>query len=102
MARPRDSAHAKPARSILTFCAVAAFAKFPWAALSCRVEGVVNRITRFVEVDISAQLTVPAATDAEHAEHLLLNAKHACLASHSLNATVRLEAAIVPEVACTA
>jgi organic hydroperoxide reductase OsmC/OhrA len=90
---------------LLTFSAVASVARFRWTALGCQVEGVVDRVdrvTRFAEVDIRAQLTVPAGTDVEHAERLLLNAKHACLVTNSLHAIVRLEATVRSEVACTA
>ena len=90
---------------LLTFCAVASFARFRWNTLSCHVEGVVDRVdrvTRFVEIDIHARLSVPSGTDIEHAERLLLSAKHACLVTNSLHATVRLEPSIVSEVACSA
>ena len=90
---------------VLTFCAVASFARFPWTALSCHVEGVVDRVdrvTRLAKVDIRAELTVPSGTDVERAEHLMLNAEHACLVTNSLRAIVRLEASIHSEVACTA
>lgn len=90
---------------VLTFCAVASFARFRWTALSCQVEGVVDRVdrvTRLTEVDIRAQITVPAGTDAAQAEHLLLNAKRACLVTNSLHAIARLEATVHPEAACTA
>ena len=90
---------------VLTFCAVASVARFPWTAVSCDVEGVVDRvdrITRFVEIDLRARLTVPAGTDAAHAEQLLLSAKRACLVTNSLHAIVRLEVTVNSEVACTA
>jgi organic hydroperoxide reductase OsmC/OhrA len=89
---------------VLTFSAVASVARFTWTALSCHVDGIVdrvNRVTRFVEVDIRAEVTVPAGADAEQAKRLLLNAKRACLVTNSLHATVRLEARVVSEVACT-
>jgi len=90
---------------LLTFCAVASFARFRWNTLSCHVEGVVDRVdrvTRFVEIDIHARLSVPSGTDIQHAERLLLSAKHACLVTNSLHATVRLEPSIVSEVARSA
>jgi hypothetical protein len=53
-------------------------------------------------VNIRAELTVPDDTEVDHAQRLLLNAKHACLVTNSLHAVVRLEATVRSEAPCTA
>ena len=91
---------------LLTFCAVASFARFRWNALSCqcrrrrrsRRSGHAVRRGRHH----ARSSTCPAGTDVEHAERLLLSAKHACLVTNSLHAIVRLEATIHFRVSCTA
>jgi organic hydroperoxide reductase OsmC/OhrA len=83
---------------VLTFCAVAAVQKLPWTAIACQADGQVDRrdrITQFVDFNLQAQLTVPAGTDRQLATRVLLQAKHACLITHSLRAPVQLEIDVV-------
>ena len=74
---------------ILSFKAIARASRIEWSTLSCSVEGVldkVDKVTRFTEFRINAQLTLPAGTDAAKAERLLHKAEHSCLITNSLMA----------------
>ncbi len=74
---------------ILTFRAVAKASNFVWDEIECDVTGVldrVERVTRFTEMRIAVDLTIPATNDAERAHQLLEKAEKACLISNSLNA----------------
>ena len=80
---------------VLTFRAIAGVAKLSWLSLRCDVEGTVNRVdrvTQFTQFYLHARLKVPMGTDEDHARQLLARAKHACLITHSLQATFDLEA----------
>lgn len=83
----------------LTFRAIAQVAKFPWHELACTATGTldrVERVTRFTEVRLDATLVVPAGSDEARALQLLEKAKSACLLTNSLNATITLQARVVP------
>ena len=72
---------------ILTFRAIARASKFDWSDLSCRVEGILERVegvSQFTRYTTYATLTIPAAGDAESALTLLENAEHGCLVAKSL------------------
>jgi len=75
---------------ILTFRAVARASNLPWTALRCAVEGQLDRvegITRFTQMALRAQLTVPPGTDADKARRLLEKAEKGCLITNSLALT---------------
>jgi organic hydroperoxide reductase OsmC/OhrA len=82
---------------ILTFRALAGVFKLPWTALTCEVEGTVDRVdrvTQFTAFTMRARLTVPAGSDEPHALRLLDRAKHACLVTNSLKAPAHLQASV--------
>ena len=86
---------------VLTFCAVATVQRLAWTTIACHIDGVVDRpdrVTQFVGFDLHAQLRVPAGTDMQLATRVLLQAKHACLITHSLKAPVRLHIAVAQEL----
>lgn len=82
---------------ILTFRAIARASKLDWSALECSTEGKlerVDRVTRFTELTVTANLTVAAGTDADKAKQLLEKAESNCLVSNSLNSTIHLHATV--------
>ena len=82
---------------ILTFRAIARASKLEWIALSCEVEGVLDRVdnvTRFTELKVHAALNVPAGTDEQHALRILEKSEHGCLITNSLSAKSQLEATV--------
>lgn len=82
---------------ILTFRAIAKASRLEWTELSCRVEGVLERVdgvTRFSRYTTYAKLRVPAPAEAARARVLLEKAEHGCLVANSL----RGERALVAEV----
>lgn len=85
---------------ILSFRAVANASKLAWSALSCDVEGVLDRVegvTCFTEMIVRARLVVPAGTDEERARRLLEKADKVCLIMNSLKLTPQLVADVVVE-----
>jgi peroxiredoxin-like protein len=82
---------------VLTFRAVAAVTRTPWAKLVCEARGTVDRIegtTRFTAVQLFARLMLPAAGDADKAQRLLEKAEKACLVGNSLKCRVELETTV--------
>ena len=82
---------------VLSFRAIARASKLEWSELSCRVEGVLERVdgvTQFTKFTTFASLVVPAGSAAETARRLLDKAEHVCLISNS----VRGERTLVAEV----
>lgn len=72
---------------ILTFKAIAGVSRLDWQHLQCAVEGKLDRVdnvTRFTAFDIRASLTIPAATDAGKARHILEKSEAVCLITNSL------------------
>jgi peroxiredoxin-like protein len=72
---------------ILTFRAIAQASKLPWNHVSCRGEGVIDRVegtTKFTALSLAARLTVPAGVDTEKAKRLLEKAERSCLITNSL------------------
>lgn len=82
---------------ILTFRAIARASKLEWTALSCRVEGTLERVgnqSRFTRYVTHAQLTLPAGDDANRATLLLEKAEAGCLVANSLNGERVLNASV--------
>ena len=80
---------------VLTFRAIAKFAKLPWISLACDATGTLDRLDRtpqFTAFVVHASLAVPEGEDLEQARRLLARAEHACLVSNSLKASCRFEA----------
>lgn len=78
---------------VLSFRAVSGASKMPWTALSCTVEGTLDRvekITQFTALHITAALVVPVEVGMDRAERMLQRAEQACLISNSLKASVTL------------
>ena len=89
---------------VLTFGATASAAKVVWTAVTCRVEGRLERIdnvTQFTRFDLHVRLVVPETTDRSLAQRALERAERQCLISNSLRAKFDLRADIdvepVPE-----
>ena len=82
---------------ILSFRAIARAARLEWHAVSCDVEGVLDRVDRklqFVAFKQRVLLEVPAAVDPDKAQKLLEKAENSCLISNSLTATRELQAEV--------
>lgn len=82
---------------ILTFRAIARASKLDWIALSCEVEGVLDRVdnvTRFTELKVRAALDAAAGTDEHQARRILEKAEHGCLITNSLSAKTHLDATV--------
>jgi peroxiredoxin-like protein len=82
---------------ILSFRAISRAARLEWHAISCDVEGVLDRVDRklqFVAFTQRVLLEVPAAVDPEKARRLLEKAESSCLISNSLTASRELQAEI--------
>jgi uncharacterized OsmC-like protein len=83
---------------ILTFRAVARGSRFEWNSVKCEVDGVldrVDRVTRFVEINLRVTLHVPEGSDQHKAERLVEKSDHVCLVTNSLNAEMRLTTKVV-------
>ena len=83
---------------VLTFRAIAAASKVEWINLSCSADGVLDReerVTKFTQIKVRAELTVPAEVDPSRAQRLLEKAEAACLITSSLSAECHLEASVV-------
>ena len=81
----------------LTFRAVARASSFPWIALRCEADGVldrVDRVTRFTRIEVRAHLRIPAEASEERAHRLLERSEQSCLITNSLSATSTLEARV--------
>jgi len=82
---------------ILSFRAISRASRLEWNALTCEVEGTldrVDRVTKFTQFDVVARLDVAADTDVKKAERLLEKAEKACLITNSLIADSHLEATV--------
>lgn len=85
---------------VLSFRAIARAARFEWRALTCDVDGTLDRadgVTRFTRFDVRARLVVAPGADAGKAEKLLGKAERACLITNSLNAEKRLATTVILE-----
>ena len=85
---------------ILTFRAIAHASKFEWNELSCRVEGVLDRVdgvAQFTAFTTYAALKFPNKAGAATAYSLLEKAEHRCLIANSLRATRALVVEVVSE-----
>jgi organic hydroperoxide reductase OsmC/OhrA len=83
---------------ILTFRAIARASKLEWSDLSCRVEGVLERVegvSQFTRYTTYATLTIAPTGDASRARTLLEKAEHGCLVANSLKGERMLETQIV-------
>jgi len=83
---------------ILTFRSISRAAKFEWADVQCRVEGVLDRVERvsqFVRYTTFAKLTVRSGSDLDKARDLLARAERGCLITNSLRGSHVLDAEIV-------
>ena len=82
---------------VLSFRAIARASRLEWTSLDCDVVGVldkVERVTRFTEFQVKAQLNVPAGTDESKATRLLEKAEQVCLITNSLIAESVLTTAV--------
>ncbi len=83
---------------ILTFRAIARASKFEWNSVSCKVEGLldrVDRVTRFTDYHVRVVLHVPPGTDAHKAERMVEKSEHVCLVTNSLNGQSHLDTTII-------
>ena len=61
------------------------------------VDGVLDNVDkkmRFTEIDITANLVIPADVDGSRAERLLTMAEQSCLVTNSLNVECHLKASV--------
>lgn len=82
---------------VLSFRAIAKASGFEWSAIECSSEGVldkVERVVKFTKVSTRVELTIPAGSDPETAEKLLLKAEQTCFVSNSLNCENHLQITI--------
>lgn len=82
---------------ILSFRAIARASSLDWTNLHCTATGVLDRldrVTQFTAIEVEAELTVPAGSDADKAEKLLHKAENSCLVSNSLKAERSLKARV--------
>jgi organic hydroperoxide reductase OsmC/OhrA len=82
---------------ILTFTAIARASNVVWTAVTCEVDGRLERVdnvTQFTRFDLHVRLVVPAAADQPQARRALERAERQCLISNSLRATFDLRADI--------
>jgi organic hydroperoxide reductase OsmC/OhrA len=85
---------------ILTFRAVARGSHFEWNSLSCKVDGILDRVdnvTRFTEFHVRVTLHVPGGTDLHKAERLIEKSDHVCLVTNSLNAETKVSSDIITD-----
>jgi organic hydroperoxide reductase OsmC/OhrA len=85
---------------ILTFRAIARASKIAWTAVTCEVDGRLERVdnaTQFTRFELRVRLLVPATTDPAQAHHALERAERQCLISNSLRGKFDLR--IVVDVA---
>ncbi len=83
---------------VLTFQAIALASRLEWSELTCRVEGVLDRvdgISQFTRYTTHATLRVPPASDATKARTLLEKSEHRCLVANSLRGVRSLVAEVV-------
>ncbi len=82
---------------ILSFKAIARASNFDWLSLGCDVEGILDRqdrITRFTEFHLRAELVCPQGTNEEKARRLLDKAEGICLITNSLTSATHLRSDI--------
>lgn len=82
---------------VLSFRAIARASRLEWESLSCSATGVldrVERVTRFVAIEVKAELIVADAADEAKALRLLEKAESACLITSSLIAESHLDATV--------
>jgi organic hydroperoxide reductase OsmC/OhrA len=79
---------------VLTFRALARFARMPWLELTCEASGTldrVDRVTQFTAFLVKARLRIPAGGNVEQARRLLARAEDGCLIANSLKARMELD-----------
>lgn len=73
----------------LSWRSIAAASSFEWTALTVEATGVldrIDRVTRFTQLHLKVQLTVPPGSDRAKAERLVHKSENACLITNSMNA----------------
>jgi len=78
---------------ILTFRAIARASKIAWTAVTCEVDGRLERVdnvTQFTRFELRVRLLGPATADTAQARRALERAERQCLISNSLRATFDL------------
>ena len=83
---------------VLSFKAVARASRLEWRALTCNVEGILDKVdgvTQFTEFKVAAKLIVPDGVDVEKATRRLEKAEQVCLITNSLTAGSELTTEIV-------
>ncbi len=83
---------------VMTFRAVSAAALFGWLELECRVDGVLESVTRtpcFTRLRTVATLTVAPGADVAKARRLLRKTDAACLVANSLRGERSFEAHVI-------
>ena len=74
---------------ILTFRTIARALRVAWTAVTCEVDGRlerVDKVTQFTRFDVHVRLRVPATTDVAQARRAVERSERQCLISNSLRA----------------
>ena len=85
---------------LFTLRAVARNAQIPFLGLEVEAVGTLDRtdgVTRFTEIVLEAQVTVPAGVDRHRVREVVEKSKKACLISASLATPVRLDFTITEQ-----
>jgi len=83
---------------MLSFVAIARASGFEWNALSCEVEGILDKADRalkFTAFNVVAELEVRDAEACRRGEMLLQKAENTCLVSNSLACPVNIRTKVV-------
>ena len=81
----------------LNFRALARASSLRWDSLTCRGVGIldrVDRVMRFTEINLTAELVVGTDVDVEKARGVMELSDRTCLISRSLDAKVNLDATV--------
>ena len=81
----------------LTFKAVAKTVSFAYSRFSCDVQGRLDRedrVTSFTSFQVNVHVTLPAGSTVEEARRLIDMARHHCLITNSLKASVHFDTII--------
>lgn len=85
---------------LFTLRAIARASRMEFTRLELHATGTVARVdgvTRFTEIILRPQVTVPSGTDRDRMRQILEKSERACLVSASLSTPVRLDAEITEE-----
>ncbi len=83
---------------VLTFKAVSKASKFEWIEITCKTEGILDKVDNklmFTEIIIQPKLFIKKGTSKEKAEKLLEKTEKSCLITNSIKSKISLVPSIV-------